>query len=82
MKGLSFDFMGDLNMKMGINDFSADDAINGLDRFDLEKIFKFFGNEKDSKKIASKIILERKKKKINTQELVNIIKNSKKKKIL
>ena len=80
MKGLSFDFMGDLNMKMGINDFSADDAINGLDRFDLEKIFKFFGNEKDSKKIASKIILERKKKKINTQELVNIIKNSKKKK--
>ena len=30
-KGLSFESRGDLNMKMGINEFSADDVINKLD---------------------------------------------------
>ena len=37
-------------MKMGINDFSAKDVINKLDKKELEKIFKFFGEEKESKK--------------------------------
>ena len=63
-KGLSFNFDGDLNMRLGLNDFSAKDVINKLDFEDLEKIFKFFGEERDSKKIARTIIEERKKKKL------------------
>ena len=50
-------------MQMGINDFSAKDVINKLDVAELEKIFKFFGEEKEAKKIAINIIKERKKKK-------------------
>ena len=55
-RGLSFDSKGELNMKMGMNDFSAGDAINNLDVKELEKIFKFFGEEKEAKKIAYRII--------------------------
>ena len=40
-KGLSFNSLGDLNMQMGLNDFSAKEAINRLDEKDLVKIFKF-----------------------------------------
>ena len=65
-------------MRMGINDFSAQDVINKLDATELEKIFKFFGEEKEAKKIANKIILERKKKEINTQDLVKLIEKTKK----
>jgi len=77
-KGLSFDAKGELNMKMGLNDFSASDVINKLDEKELEKIFKFFGEERESKKIASKIVKERKEKKINTENLVKIIESTKK----
>ena len=45
-RGLSFDSKGDLNMKMGLNDFSAKDVINKLDQKELEQIFKYFGEEK------------------------------------
>ncbi len=62
-KGLSFNSKGNLNMRMGLNDFSADEVVNKLDLKELEKIFKFFGDDKDSKKIARNIIKERKKKK-------------------
>ena len=79
-KGLSFDGSGELNMKMGLNNFSAKDVINKLNEKDLEKIFKFFGEEKDSKRIAYKIIKERKIKEIDTQKLVKIIESSKRKK--
>ena len=79
-KGLSFDSLGELNMKMGLNEFSAKDVINKLDPKELEKIFKFFGEEKESKRIANKIVRERKIKDINTQELVKIIESSKRKK--
>ena len=61
-KGLSFNFQGDLNMKMGLNEFSAKETINKLDAKELEKIFKFFGEEKEAKKIATKIVKERQKK--------------------
>ena len=67
-------------MKMGLNKFSAKDVIHKLNKSELEKIFKFFGDEKDSKKIASKIVKIREIKKIDTQGLVKIIKASKKKK--
>ncbi len=79
-KGLSFNFIGDLNMRMGLNDFSAREVINKLDAIELEKIFKFFGDEKEAKQIASRIIEERKSKVINTEILVNIIDKTKKKK--
>ena len=79
-KGLSFNSIGDLNMKMGINDFSAKEAINKLESSELEKIFKYFGEEKDAKRIAIKIVKERKVKKIDTQKLVEIIEKTKKKK--
>ena len=79
-KGLSFDSKGDLNMKMGLNDFSAQDVIQKLDQKDLERIFKVFGDEKDSKKIAYKVVKNRNTKKINTQGLVKIIESSKKRK--
>ena len=36
-------------MKMGINEFSAKDVINNLDIKELEKIFRFFGDEKEAK---------------------------------
>ena len=54
-KGLSFESSGSLNMKMGLNNYSAEDAINKLDEKELEKIFKFFGEEKESKFIARNI---------------------------
>src|SRR5210317_136183 len=76
-KGLSFDSHGELNMKMGLNNFSAEDVVNKLSEKELEKIFKFFGEEKESKKIARNIVKERIKQKIDTQLLVKIIEKSK-----
>ena len=79
-KGLSFESKGDLNMKMGLNNFSAKDVIQNLDQKDLEKIFKVFGDEKDSKKIAYKVVKKRNTQILDTQDLVKIIESSKKKK--
>ena len=79
-KGLSFFSAGNLNMKMGINDFSAKESINKLDAKELEKIFKYFGEEKEAKKIANKIVIERKKKEIDTPTLVQLIEKTKRKK--
>ena len=79
-KGLSFESIGQLNMKMGINDFSAREVINTLEEKELEKIFKYFGEEKESKRIAHNIVEDRKYKEITTEELVRIIESSKRKK--
>ena len=79
-KGLSFNFTGDLNMRMGLNDFSAKNVINKLHNTELEKIFQFFGDEKEAKKIAFSIIKERKIRKIDTKTLVEIIEKTKRKK--
>ena len=79
-KGLSFNSFGDLNMQMGLNDFSAKEAINRLDEKDLVKIFKFFGEEKYAKKIASSVVKQRSINKIDTKSLVEIIEKTKKKK--
>mgnify|MGYP006128508263 CR=1 FL=1 len=76
-KGLSFGSTGELNMKMGINDFSAKDAINSLNEKELEKIFKYFGEEKESKRIAHNIVEDRESREITTEELVRIIESSK-----
>ena len=72
-KGLSFNSQGELNMRLGLNDFSAHEVINKLGSNDLQKIFKYFGEEKEAKKIANKIENERVNHEINTQDLVNII---------
>ena len=79
-KGLSFESRGNLNMQMGLNNYSAEDVINKLEEKELEKIFKFFGEEKESKFIARNIVKERLKNKIDTQALVKIIDNTKRKK--
>ena len=79
-KGLSFDSVGKLNMQLGLNSFSAEDAINKLDQKELEKIFKYFGDEKEGRYIAQNIIKERIKKIIDTQDLVKIIDNTKRRK--
>ena len=79
-KGLSFDSDGDLNMQMGMNNFSAKDVVNKLDCKKLEKIFKYFGDEKEAKRIANNIIKERLKKDIDTKSLVNLIEKTKRKK--
>ena len=81
-KGLSFNSIGELNMKMGINDFSAKEAINNLDEKELSQIFKYFGDEKDSNRIAHNIVEDRAIRKITTEELVRIIQSSKRKKNL
>jgi len=78
-RGFSFDSKNFLNMEMGINKYTAYDAINTLDRGHLSTIIKVLGEEKDGKIIANKIDNYRKKKPIeNSQELVSIIKSAKK----
>jgi len=79
-KRLSFDASGDLNMRMGLNEFSAKEMINKLSEKELEKVFKYFGEEKESKRIAHNIVEDRKVKDITTEELVRIIESSKRKK--
>jgi 16S rRNA (cytosine1402-N4)-methyltransferase len=78
-KGLSFNGIGELNMKMGINDFSAKEAINVLEEKELARIFKYFGDEKDSNRIAHNIVEDRATREITTEELVRIIESSKRK---
>ena len=80
-KRLSFKSVGQLNMGLGLNNISAKEVINYLDSKELEKIFKYFGEEKESKKIVNRIIGERKNKEIDTGLLVQIIESTKKKKI-
>ena len=78
-RGLSFNSKGELNMKMGLNDFSAKDVINKLDETELEQIFKYFGEEKNLKLISKKIIFERQKKKFRYSGFSQYSKKSKKK---
>ena len=72
-RGLSFNSTGKLNMKLGLNSFSAHETINKLDQKSLEKIFKFFGEEKKFKIISKKIVEERKKKNLKTEDIVKIV---------
>merc|ERR1711991_434235 len=67
-------------MSMGLNELSALDAINNLSETNLKLVIKILGEEKDASAIARNIVKSRKIKKItNTNDLVNIIKKSKKK---
>ena len=78
-KGLSFENKGKLNMRLGLNNFSANDVINKLGQKDLELIFKYFGEDKDSRIISKRIVDQRLKNNINTERLVSIINSVKKK---
>ena len=72
-RGLSFKSTGKLNMKMGINNFSCHEVISNMSESNLYKIFKYYGDEKYSKKIARKIVEIRKTKVINTEDLTKIV---------
>ena len=65
-------------MRMGQNKISAQEVINYLTANELDKIFKYFGEEKYSKIISKKIVNNRKNKEIRTEELVEIINMAKK----
>ena len=45
-KGLSFNHKGKLNMKMGLNEFSAQDIIKKLSINELEKYLNILGKKK------------------------------------
>ena len=78
-RGFSFKSKESLSMEMGINKYSAYDVINTLDNKNLAKIIKVYGDEKDGKKIANKIVQQRNKNPIKTSlELASIINNAKK----
>ncbi len=79
-RGFSFKSKGKIDMRMGLNSISAHEVINSFSLNTLSDIFRFFGEEKESFRIASNIVKERKKKPISTiPDLINIIEKSKKK---
>jgi len=74
-RGFSFKNNGPLDMRMSKEGMSADYIINFFDEKELSNILWKYGEEYKSKKIANKIVRERKKKKISTtHDLANIIK--------
>jgi S-adenosyl-methyltransferase MraW len=77
-KGLSFNSKGKLNMQMGINSFSAHDVIHKLDKKELAKIFKYFGDEKNANKISLAISKKRDQDTLKTEDLVKLINKEKK----
>ena len=72
-RGFSFNATGTLDMKMGLNNFGANEVINYLEQKEIELILKYFGEEKNFRKIAFELINLRNKKKINTKDLVDIV---------
>ena len=79
-RGFSFKSKSNVDMRMGLNSISAQDVLNKYDFKKLKNIIKYFGDEKESSRIASNIIKEREKSPINSiPRLVEIIEKSKKK---
>ena len=78
-RGFSFKSKNFLSMEMGINEYSAYNVVNYLDKDILANIIKVFGEEKDGKIIANKIHKHRIQKPIKTsEELSDIINKAKK----
>ena len=79
-RGFSFKSESSISMEMGINNYSAFDVINKLDKKALANIIKILGEEKEGRNIASNIVNYRNKRSIkNSIELSKIIQNAKKK---
>tara|TARA_B100001057_G_scaffold214841_2_gene215116 strand:+ start:674 stop:1681 length:1008 start_codon:yes stop_codon:yes gene_type:complete len=79
-RGFSFKSKNELNMSMGQAERSAKKVLNTYGSQDLKEIIKTFGEEEEASKISENIVKERAKSEINTtDELVKIIKNSKRK---
>ncbi len=79
-RGFSFKSKNKLNMSMGQTSRSAKEILNTYNIQDLKDIIKVFGEEEEAKKIAKNIVKERTESQIlNTDDLVKIIKKSKKK---
>ncbi|MBW5411296.1 16S rRNA (cytosine(1402)-N(4))-methyltransferase RsmH, partial [Brachyspira hampsonii] len=73
-RGFSFKDNVMLDMRLGINDKSAYDIINGYSEEELERIFRDYGEMSNAKKMANIIVRERNRRKIETsRELENII---------
>lgn len=76
-RGFSYTKNAILDMRMNREqDLTAMEVVNSYKQADLEKIFFEYGEEKFSKKIASKIIAEREKQKIETTyQLADLIRS-------
>lgn len=76
-RGFSFRFDGPLDMRMNHESdefLTAAEIVNTYDEKDLKRIFEEYGEEKNARKIAMKIVEERKIKPIETtKELENIV---------
>lgn len=73
-RGFSFKDNVKLDMRLGINEKSAYDVVNGYSEEELERIFRDYGEIINARKIANIIVKERNKRKIETsRELENII---------
>ena len=75
-----FSYMQDAPLDMRMNqqaEFSAYDVVNGYDADELNRIFKEYGEERWSKRIAEFIVAARRRKPVETTgELVDIIKRA------
>ncbi len=77
-RGFSFNSKEKVDMRMGLNSFSAQDVINKCDLKTLKDILKYLGDEQDSSRIANNIVREREKSPIlSVPQLVKIIERSK-----
>ena len=76
-RGFSYHKESALDMRMSKSGISADDIVNNFSETELADIFWRFGEEKFSRKIASKIVTERQKNRITTTtRLAEIIANA------
>merc|ERR1711991_976690 len=79
-RGFSFKSLSELDMSMGLTEISAKKVLNTYSIQDLRDIIKTFGEEEEALTISKNIVKERTQNIINTtDELVKIIKKSKKK---
>ena len=76
-RGFSYHKESALDMRMSKSGISAEDVVNNFSETELADIFWRFGEEKFSRKIASKIVTERQKNRITTTtHLAEIIANA------
>lgn len=78
-RGFSYRFDGPLDMRMDqTNPLTAKEIVNTYELNDLTRVFREYGEDKDSYRVAKRIVIEREKKPIETTfELVDIIKKAK-----